>query len=212
MDVYRAILKRRSIRSFLQKKIHIKHLKRMVNAARLAPSAANLQPLEFLIITAENLCERVFKHLKWAGYIAPDGSPEPGCRPVAYIIIIVNSRKVSHPVLKRDESAIRYSFKVDQRDIGAAVENMLLFAESKGIASCWLGAINSIGIKKIFALPRDLIVDSVIAFGYPKMFSKVSRFDGSIKYYLDKKGVLHVPKRSLEGVMHINSIIYERSK
>lgn len=206
MDAYRAILKRRSIRNFQKKKIPIKLLKRMVNAARLAPSAANLQPLEFLIVTAETLCDEVFKHLKWAGYITPTGNPKPGCEPVAYIIILVHGRKVSQPVLKRDEQAIRYSFKVDHRDIGAAAENIMLFAQSQGIASCWLGAINSAGIKRTFALPRVLSVDSVVALGYPKMVSKVAKFDGSVKYYLDKKGTLHVPKRPLSEIMYINKI------
>ena len=206
VDVYKAILKRRSIRNFQQKKISFKELKRMVNAARLAPSAANLQPLEFLIVTAKSLCEQVFEHLKWAGYITPEGCPKPDCHPVAYLIILVNRNKVSSPVMKRDEKAIRYSFRVDHRDIGAAAENIILFATSKGIASCWLGAVNKSGIRKIFNLPKYLEPDSVIALGYPKMVSKISKHGGSVKYFLDKKGVLHVPKRPMKEVLHVNKI------
>ena len=51
MEVYEAILSRRSIRRFQQKPISIEILKKFVNAARLAPSAANLQPLEFFVVT-----------------------------------------------------------------------------------------------------------------------------------------------------------------
>ena len=206
MNTYKAILKRRSIRSFKQRKIPISELRHMVNAARLAPSAANIQPLEFLVVTVKSLCDEVFKHLKWAGYIAPEGNPKYGCEPTAYIIIIVNKHKVAHSVVKRDENAIRYSFKEDPRDIGAAAQNIMLYAQSKGIASCWLGAINKHGIRKIFSSSKQLEIDSVIALGYPNMVSIPEKFRGSIKYYLDVKGALHVPKRSLEEVMHINEI------
>jgi nitroreductase len=206
MDTYRAILKRRSIRSFKQRRIDIKLLRRMVNAARLAPSAANLQPLEFFVITSQSLREEIFRHLKWAGYINPQGNPRPGHEPVAYIIILVNTKKVSSALVKRDEKAIRFSFKPDLRDIGAAAENIMLFAQSKGIASCWLGAINRHPIKKILSLPKDLDIDSVIALGYPDMHSKIIKQKDSIKYYLDKNLNLCVPKRPLKKIMHINRL------
>jgi len=206
VELYRAILKRRSIRAFQQRRISAKALRHMVNAARLAPSAANLQPLEFLVVTAQTLSDQVFKQLKWAGYLAPKGTPKPGTEPVAYIIILVNKKKVSSAMLKRDEKAILFSFKVDRRDIGAAAENIMLFAQSRGIASCWLGAINKVGIRKIFGIPRHLEVDSVIALGYPKMVSKAAKFSGYVQYYLDSKGTLHVPKRPLNDVLHINKI------
>ncbi len=206
MDTYRTILNRRSIRNFQSRKVNIKLLRRMVNSARMAPSAANIQPLEYLVVTAKNLCTEVFEHLKWAGYIFPDGNPMPGCEPVAYIIILISKSKVSQSVLKRDESAIRYSFKPDLRDVGAAAENIMLFAQSKGIGSCWLGAINKAGVKKAFSIPKRLEIDSVIALGYPKMASKAAKFTGSVKYYLDKKGTLHVPKRPLKDIIHINSL------
>jgi len=206
VDVYKAILKRRSIRGFQQSRISVKELRRMVNAGRLAPSAANMQPLEFLVVTAKTLCDEVFKHLKWAGYITPDGNPKPECQPPAYIVILINKHKVSRPLIKRDEKAIRYSFTPDLRDVGAAAENIMLFAQSKGIASCWLGAINKLGIRKIFSISKQLEIDSVIALGYPRMVSAIAKFKGSVMYYLDSKGVLHVPKRPLEEVLHINKL------
>lgn len=206
MDTYRTILKRRSIRSFKQRKVSIKMLRRMVNAARLAPSAANLQVLEFFVLTSKPLCDKIFKHLKWAGYIAPKADPRPGCRPTAYIIILVNTKKVSQSLVKRDEQAIRYSFNPDLRDVGAAAQNIILTAESKNIASCWLGAINKQGIKKLLSLPRHLDVDSVIALGYPDSRSRPVKCKGSVMYFIDEKGVLNVPKRPLKDIMHINRI------
>lgn len=188
VDVYKAILKRRSIRSFKQKRIPLKLLRHMVNAARLAPSAANLQPLEFLIVNDRSLCQQLLKRLKWAVYIAPAGNPKPGCEPVSYIIILAH-----------DHNA-------DRRDIGAAAENIMLLAQSEGIATCWLGAIDTAAISNLFALPYGLIVDSVIALGYPDMVSKTAKFKGSVQYYLDTKGILHVPKKPLNRIMHLNKI------
>lgn len=202
MEVYRAILKRRSIRNFQQRRIPPKQLERMVNAARLAPSAANLQPLEYLVVTAKGLCEGVFKHLKWAGYIAPEGNPKPRCEPVAYIIILVNKKKVSHPIMERGVKGVRYSFKVGLRDVGAAAENIMLLAQSKGIATCWLGSIDRPEIRKILSIPNHLDIDSAMALGYPKMVSKTARYEGSVKYWLDKKTILHVPKRALRDILH----------
>ncbi len=206
MDTYKAILKRRSIRSFKQRKVDLKMLRRMVNAARLAPSAANLQMLEFLVVTSKPLCAKLFNHLKWAGYITPKGTPEPGCEPTAYIVILINAKKVSQSLVKRDEQAIRYSFNPDSRDIGAAAENIMLFAQSKAIASCWLGAINKVEIKKDLCLPKNLEPDSVIALGYPDMQSRVVKCTDSVKYYLNKKDVLCVPKRPIREIMHINRL------
>ena len=208
MDTYKAILARRSIRNFQARKVNIKLLRQMVNCARVAPSAANMQPLEYLVINQKDLCDKTFKHLKWAGYVSPDGNPDPGCEPVAYIIILISKSKVSHSVLKRDEDAIRYSFSPDLRDVGAAAENIMLFAQSKCIASCWLGAVNKVGIKKAFSIPKRLEIDSVIALGYPKMTSKIAKFAGSVKYYLDKKGTLHVPKRPLKDIIYLNSLTH----
>ena len=55
MDVYNVILKRRSIRRFKQDKIPIDILEKLVNSARVSASAANLQPLEYIIITNNHL-------------------------------------------------------------------------------------------------------------------------------------------------------------
>lgn len=206
MEVYKAILKRRSIRSFQQRRIPIKVLRRMINTARLAPSAANMQPLEFLVVIAKTLCDELLKQLKWAGYITPAGNPKPGCEPTAYILILINKHKVSHPLMKGDEKAIRYSFTPDLRDVGAASENIMLFAQSRGIASCWLSAINRPGIRKIFSIPKWLTIDSAIALGYPKMVSAITKFKGSVMYYMDDEGTLRVPKRPLKELLHINKI------
>jgi len=186
MSIERIILKRRSIRNFSSKKIPINKLKRLINAARVAPSAANRQFLEYQLVTKPKTCKQVFKHLAWAGYITPKGNPKPGCEPTAYIAILINTKRAS---------------KYDLRDVGAAAENIMLLAQSFGVGTCWLESIRRPSIRKILDLPKHIKIDTIIALGYPGMKSLVAPFKGSIKYYLDKNGALHVPKRPLKDIL-----------
>ena len=127
MDVYKVALKRRSIRLFKKRKIPVGILRKLINAGRLAPSAANLQPCEFIVVTKKGILDKIFPCLKWAGYIKPQGNPPKSKEPTAYIIVLINRRKSSLDVLA---------------DAAAAVESMLLVAEDEGIGNCWLGAID----------------------------------------------------------------------
>ena len=120
MSSYKLILTRRSIRQFKPSPISRDILKKLVNSARLAPSGANLQPLEFVAIDDEELRNKLFSCLRWAAYISPEGNPKAGCEPTAYVVILVNLD-------------IRKSGS--ERDVGAAVENMILTAWEKRIGS-----------------------------------------------------------------------------
>ena len=188
-EVYNVILSRRSIRRFQQKRIPIGTLKKMVNTARLAPSAANLQPLEFFIVNKKDLCSKVFETLGWAGYIKPKWTPDVNERPTAYIIILVKNPN-KNPWYIRDAS------------IAAAY--ITIAAESEGIGSCILCKIDKEKLQKNLDIPKDYIVDSVIALGYQAEHPVVEKLVDSVEYWRDEKGVLHVPKRSLKDVVHIN--------
>ena len=71
MELYKKIISRRTIRKFSQEKIDQGILKRLVNAGRLAPSAANLQPLKYIVVDDKDIKEEIFPNLAWAGYITP---------------------------------------------------------------------------------------------------------------------------------------------
>jgi len=190
MDVYDASLSRRSIRRFQQKPINLNILKKCVNAARLAPSAANLQPLEFFIVDKKNLCAKIFQTLGWAGYLKPKWTPNENERPVAYIIILVT---------KTDKN-LWYL-----RDASIAAANIVLVAEKYDIGSCIMLNFDKEKVKEILQIPDDYIVDSIIALGYKSEISVVEDLNDSVKYWRDDKQVLHVPKRKLEDIIHINS-------
>jgi len=188
MDVYKAILSRRSIRRFKQKQIPLDLLKKFVNGARLAPSAANLQPLEFFIINDKVLCNKVFETLKWAAYIKPTWIPSNKERPVAYIVMLVNDQ----------------NNKFYLRDVSLASENIVLAAEEKGIGSCILCSVDREKLRENLNIPKTMIIDSVIALGYKAEKSIVEEYKGSVKYWRDENEVLHVPKRKLKDILHIN--------
>ena len=186
--VYGAILSRRSIRRFKQKPISLKLLKKFVNGARLAPSAANLQPIEFFIVNNKSLCSKVFETLGWAAYIKPKWTPSEEERPVAYIIMLVNDPKNKYYL----------------RDVSFASENIVLAAEEEGIGSCILCKVDREKLRKNLKIPKDIIVDSVIALGYKAEKSVIEEYKDTIEYWRDEKEVLHVPKRKLEDITHLN--------
>ena len=89
MEVYEAIKKRRSVRKFIQdRKIDREVLERLIEAARLAPSASNIQPVKYVIVDDEKLAEEIFRHVRWAAYVAPRRTPKEGERPVAFIACV----------------------------------------------------------------------------------------------------------------------------
>lgn len=189
MGVYELILKRRTIRRFKQDPISDKLLSKFVNAGRLAPSGANLQPLEFIIINQSDLVSKIFSTLKWAGYIAPAGNPPESKRPMAYITVLINTE------IKPKNGEV---------DAAASIENMILAALEAGIGSCWLGSIDRDQLRTIFNIPQKYQIDSVLALGYPDESPVVEEVKDSIKYWKDEQGILHVPKRKLSDIVHFN--------
>lgn len=190
MGIYEVAISRRSIRRFKDTSIFRENLERCVNAARLAPSAANLQPLEYIIVDDDQLLAQVFSTLRWAAYISPAADPPQGSRPRAYIIILKN-RDVGVP------SSVY--------DVGAAMENMILVALEEGIASCPIASVDRDRLRGILNIPGDYEIPLVLALGYPDESPVVESFDGSVKYWKDEDGVLHVPKKKLEMVLHWNT-------
>ena len=188
MSLYRIIIRRRSIRRFQQKPIKIELLEKFVNAARLAPSAANLQVLEYFIVTEKKLCSKIFETVGWAAYIKPSWTPDENERPTAYIIILISD----------------IHNKYYQRDVSLSSENIILTAEEKEIGSCILYNINREKIREILRIPKLFHIDSMIALGYKAEQPVVEDLKDSVRYWRDKNNVLHVPKRKLEDIIHEN--------
>ena len=191
MSIYNKIISRRTIRKFKQIYIPIDILKKLVNAGRLAPSAGNLQPLEYFIVTDKSRKIKIFSTLGWAIYIKPEGNPQKGEEPTAYIIILVNNKITKNAYYKYD--------------VGTSVENIIISALEEGIGCCWIATFNKNKLSKILKIPEDYSIDCVIALGYPlenPTFEDIEK-DKTIIYHKDSEGRLHVPKRRLEDIIHI---------
>ncbi len=194
MDTIDCIRKRRTIRFFSQKAVSQEDLLGFIDLARLSPSGANRQSLEYIVINEDRLKTKLFDQLAWAAYVQPKRIPPANKRPVAYIIILV-----SKDIAVSNSGAI---------DAAAAIQTILLAACSKGIGSCWLGSINRNKIREIFNIPESYEINSVIALDYPaeqpKFEETAENTLEGIKYYLDDTDQLHVPKRPLSKITHIN--------
>lgn len=186
-DIHALIQTRRSIRKYKQEEISLVILKQICDDARFTPSPGNLQPWEFLIIHGRESANNVFDHLEWLG-----GAPENGKTPVAYIVLLM-SKEYS------DEWSCLAC-------LGACGQNILLSAWSYGIGSCWIGSINNQKtLKKILKIPERLYIFSIIALGYPAEKHIVEESADSIRPYHDASGKMHIPKKPLEDILHINN-------
>lgn len=89
-------------------------------------------------------------------------------------------------------------------DVGAAVENMIVAALAEGVGSCWLISVDREKAAEVLGVPPGYRIDSVLALGRPAETPVVKELMDSAKYWKDDEGRLHVPKRTLARVLHIN--------
>ena len=186
--IYDKIIKRRTIRKYIQKDVPKDLLLRCVDAARLSPSGLNLQPLKYVIINDKDLLPKIFKMLRWAGYL-PDYFPTEEEMPRAYIVMLLDKNVRADP----------------GHDAGIASMSISMVAFEEGLGSCILGAINRIELRKILAVPDNLEVLLVVALGYPAENPVIDDVkENNVKYWLDKDGIIHIPKRDMKDITHWN--------
>lgn len=187
MDLEEIINKRRTIRRFKQDPISLDILKKLVDFARVAPAARNIQAIEYIIVENTEMRKKLFPLVRWAGSLPEEQrTPEPGREPTAYIIVLVNT-KIKRPFV--------------DFDVGAAVENILLGAINFGIGSCWMAAIDYKKIPELLEIPEHYDLKQVISLGYPDEESVMETYKDSFKYWKDSDGKMHVPKRDLDDII-----------
>jgi len=181
------VLKNRSYRRFAQgRSIDRKALEGLVNLARLSASAANKQPLKYILSCEPQKNALIFETLAWAAYLKDWKGPAEGERPAAYII-----------VLNDTEIGSAYCHV----DLGIACQSMLLGAVDMGLGGCILASVNRDRLRKELGIPERCEILAVVALGKPVEKVVVEKAQGDIKYWRDQAGVHHVPKRSIEEII-----------
>ena len=180
--------KNRSVRRFdAGAKPDLAMLREGVGLVRLCASGGNKQPLRFLLSADSETNERIFPHLRWAGYLEDWDGPAESERPTAYVVIL-------------GDTSVASSFGVDH---GIAAQTLMLAAVERGFSGCMIGSIDRDGLRASLALDERYSILLVLALG--KAAEKVEIEDvgpdGDIKYWRDGDGVHHVPKRSLENLI-----------
>ncbi|HSV30869.1 MAG TPA: nitroreductase family protein [Atribacteraceae bacterium] len=182
------ILKTRSIRRFRENEpVSREVLKDLVNLARLSPSAANRQPLKYLLSNTLEKNAIIFPCLAWAGYLIDWPGPEAGERPSAYIVML-------------GDRAIVTDYDADP---GIGCQSIVLGARERGLGACIFGAIDRRMLHSVLGLSERFDILYVIALGYPAETVVLENLgpDGDIRYWRDENGIHHVPKRSLAEII-----------
>jgi nitroreductase len=182
------IIKNRSCRRFFQdEKVPVETLRKLVNLARLSASAANLQPLKYILANDPHKNDLIFSCLAWAGYLKDWPGPPEGERPSGYIIVV-------------GDPAIAKTFATD---VGIAAQSILLGAREHNLAGCMIGSIKKELLREKLRIPERFEILLVIALGSPKETVVIEEMEpgGSVKYWRDEHGTHHVPKRSLDEVI-----------
>jgi nitroreductase len=143
MEVIEAIRKRHSVRAYIAKEIPAEKLDRVLEAGRLAPSAGNIQPWHFVVVTNQQKRNMLSKG-RFAKFLAE--SP---------VVIVGCGDRVSSPNWYGVDTAI-------------ALQNMVLTATSEGLGTCWVGSFDENQVRRLLGIPEKFRVVALLALGYPR--------------------------------------------
>jgi nitroreductase len=143
MDIFEAVQIRRSIRSYQDKPVAPEKLEKILDAARLAPSARNAEPWHFIAVT-----DREKRKILSKGLYAKFAAQAP------LVIVACGNKKAS-----ADWYAI---------DTALAVENLILTAIGEGLGTCCVGSFDEKEVAQLLKVPADFEVLLLITVGYPK--------------------------------------------
>jgi nitroreductase len=148
MDVMEAIKQRRSIRKYRDRPVEDEKLKRILEAGRLAPSAANRQEWRYIIVRDKETRQNLMKAAK--------GQPFVGEAP----IVIAACAETDNHVMTCGQ--LCYPI-----DLAISIDHMTLKAVDEGLGTCWIGAFYEDEVKKILGVPDDVRVVELLTLGYP---------------------------------------------
>lgn len=176
----------RSNRSFENEEISRETLEEIVNVARYAGSARNLQGIKYAIINKKETLDKIFPLTKWAGAI--EWNPEISEGPSAYIMLCSSQKLIV------SEGMLNF-------DMGLASQNIVLKIKELGYDMCIIGSYNKVEVNKIVGLDEEYKSHYLIAIGKGKeKISIVPGEEGKLTYYR-VDGEHFVPKLPLEKII-----------
>jgi nitroreductase len=147
MDVSQAIKRRYSCRRYDDKPIDQEKLHTVLEAARQAPSAKNLQDWRFVVVTDKETRHRLAVAANNQTFIADAGA-------------IIVACTVSDHVMRCGQA-------IGPIDVAIAMEHMCLQATELGLATCWIGSFYPDKVRPILGIPKTIEIIELLALGYP---------------------------------------------
>ena len=147
MNVFEAISKRRSIRNYKTIPVEDGKLEKILEAARISPSAANRQEWKFIVVKNQETRDKLVN--------AANGQKFVGQAPVTIVGCSTESERVM--------PCGQFAYTVD---LSIAVSFMILEATELGLGTCWLGAYDEVAVKKVLDIPDEIRVPAMFTLGY----------------------------------------------
>jgi nitroreductase len=147
MAVLEAIRKRYSCRVYQDKAIEQEKLNTILEAARLAPSAKNLQDWRFVVVTDKEKKRKLAEAANNQKFIETAG-------------VIIAACSISREVMRCGQA-------VGPIDVVIALEHIALQAAQLGLATCWIGSFYPDKVRPIVGIPQDVAIIELMAVGYP---------------------------------------------
>jgi nitroreductase len=148
VDVFTAIQGRRSIRKYKSTPVEEEKLNKVLEAARLAPSASNGQDWKFIVIRDEIIKSKLSE--------AAGGQRFVSQAPVVIVACGIEPKNIM--------LCGQYKYTID---VSIAVTHILLAAYELGLGTCWLGRFEKDKVKKLLNIPEEVRVVAITPLGYP---------------------------------------------
>ena len=156
MDFYEVVKTRRSVRSYGTREVTAEVLGRVLEAARLAPSANNVQPWRYIVIRDPGRIREVATLAAGQMFIAQ-----------APVVIVLCGESYTD----------RYSWiggNMYLVDATISMDHLILAARNEGLGTCWVGAFDRSGIERLLGVPRGVHPLMITPLGYPRSDSAFS--------------------------------------
>ncbi len=147
MDFYDTIKGRYSIRKFKPDVVPMDVIKRVLDAARLAPTWANMQGVRYVVIPSKGQVEKV-----------ADAIGQRWCKHAPMFIAAVSDAKWS---------GSKNNMSYFMLDVGIAFEHLVLAATAEGLGTCWIGAFDEERLKEVLDVKGSNRVVALTPLGYP---------------------------------------------